>query len=141
MFNSTPIFFRPHHFLCTVGFQGRGYSPQFVENFQRIADLLRGQGGDDVVVQITPETDSLCAACPHQDGKKCGSDEAKIRSLDARHKQVLSLEEPQITWGEAKKRIVERVDDDTFDLMCAGCSWKDLGVCLSAIRELRSKLN
>ena len=34
--------FRPHHFLCTLGFQGKGYSPGFVANFQAIADRLRG---------------------------------------------------------------------------------------------------
>ena len=25
--------FRPHHFLCAFCFQGKGYSPEFIENF------------------------------------------------------------------------------------------------------------
>ena len=30
--------FRPHHFLCTLGFEGKGYSDEFVRNYYRYAD-------------------------------------------------------------------------------------------------------
>jgi uncharacterized protein len=130
--------YRPHHFMCTLGFEGKGYSPSFVENFQAIADRLRGQGGDDVVLRVTDQTDSICAACPHVQGLLCGSDEDYIQALDARHGDVLGMKAgDDITWGEAKRRIVEKVDEVTFDRMCEGCSWKELGVCLTALQRLR----
>jgi uncharacterized protein len=140
MTNTKSILYRPHHFMCTLGFQGKGYSPAFVENFQHIADRLRGEGGDEITLTVTRQTDSICAACPHQNGRLCGSDEEKIQSLDARHEQALRLQDQDtITWGEAKRRIVEHIDEITFDRICDGCSWKDLGLCLSALRELKLK--
>lgn len=132
--------FRPHHFLCALGFQGKGYSPGFVKNFQAIADRLRENGGDHVNMRVTYKTDSICQACPHQKGDLCGSNQAKIERLDAVHGEVLGLDEGDcITWGEAKDRIAERIDEAVFDKICQGCSWKDLGVCLSALRELTSR--
>ena len=36
--------FRPHHFLCTLGFEGKGYSDAFTRNMAEIADALRARG-------------------------------------------------------------------------------------------------
>lgn len=132
------ITYRPHHFMCTLGFEGKGYSSDFVKNFQAIADRLRGQGGDDVVIIVAEATDSICGACPHKRDKLCGSDEEKIQRLDAGHAAALGLKAgDQLTWSEAKRRIAARIDEETFDRICAGCSWKELGVCLTALRKLK----
>ncbi len=130
--------FRPHHFMCTLGFQGAGYSPGFVENFQAISDQLKGEGGDEAVIEVTDHTDSICAACPHQQDAFCGSDEEFIQSLDRKHRSALELKTgDSITWGQAKKRIAANVNEDKFHEICQGCSWKDLGVCLEALKQLR----
>ena len=34
------IKFRPHHFMCTLGFQGHGYSLGFVKNYKKIVEKL-----------------------------------------------------------------------------------------------------
>jgi hypothetical protein len=134
---SRALKYRPHHFMCTLGFQGKGYSPGFVDNFQAISDRLRGEGGDEVVLEVVGETDSICAACPHQDGPRCGSDETYIQTLDERHARALSLKPGDyITWAAAKQRIAIHVDETTFDAICAGCPWKELGICLDALRDL-----
>lgn len=134
-----PLKYRPHHFLCTIGFQGKGYSPSFVENFQAIADHLRGPAGEETPIEVVRETDSICHPCPNRTGTTCTS-EAKIRALDQAHQHMLGLKVGEIlTWAEAQERIVERVDDEGFDRACAPCAWKALGVCESALRELRRK--
>ncbi|RYZ78407.1 MAG: DUF1284 domain-containing protein [Proteobacteria bacterium] len=56
--------FRPHHFLCAVGFQGKGYSPEFVENFKTIKSVLDSTHGDQVMIEVIERTDSICAPCP-----------------------------------------------------------------------------
>ena len=56
--------YRPHHFLCTLGFQGKGYSPDFVKNFSEIADVLRGEDGDEQLIKVIKNCDDICRACP-----------------------------------------------------------------------------
>jgi soluble lytic murein transglycosylase-like protein len=131
--------FRPHHFLCTVGFRGKGYSDSFVENYQEIADHLRGPDGDNQEIQVVEETDSICAPCPNRREKLCTAQE-KIESLDRRHAEALGVGEGDVlTWKEAKQRIKKNVDFETFERICDGCQWKDLGVCRESLAELRGK--
>ncbi len=131
--------FRPHHFLCTLGFQGKGYSSEFVENFQQIADRLRGSGGEDVVIEVVGQTDSICAPCPNRRETACTSQQ-KIETLDRAHQQVLGLEVGQtLTWGEALDRIAGQVEVEDFHRICEPCSWKSLGICEAALKSLKQE--
>lgn len=130
------IKFRPHHFLCTVGFQGMGYSPEFIDNFQQIVDLLKGEGGDTVEIQVVNQTDDICAPCPEKRGKNCTS-QLKIDRLDQAHAQVLNLSPGyKLTWGEAKKRIKESITVEVHHKICEPCPWRELGVCEKALKKL-----
>ncbi len=134
--------FRPHHFLCTVGFEGKGYSEPFVQGFQKIANDLRSTDtGDEVLIRVTEATDSICTPCPNREGALCATEE-KIQRLDQKHTSVLGLKAGQVLkWREAKQLIIERMTDQAFDQSCAPCSWKPLGMCLSALRKLRAAQN
>lgn len=138
--SSHPIQFRPHHFLCTLGFEGKGYSQEFVRNFQALADRLRRDpAGDSVVLEVVGRTDSICAPCPNRQGSLC-STQQKIQSLDDAHAQVLGLKPgDRLTWGEAKARIAARMTDERFDSACAPCGWKALGICKLALDRLREE--
>ncbi len=79
---------------------GKGYSPAFVSNFQRIMDVLQQTG--ETEIQVSSHTDSICAPCPHRRGKACES-EAHIQELDAKHRAALDLANTSsISWNEAK---------------------------------------
>lgn len=133
------IAFRPHHFLCALGFQGLGYSPSFVQNFQRISDQLRGQNGDDTPITVVELTDDICAPCPQRRHHLC-VDQVKITALDRRHSEALDVKIGQrLTWGKAKHRIAQYITDDVFDRICEDCSWKNLGVCQQALTTLRQQ--
>lgn len=123
------IQFRPHHFLCALCFQGSGYSPAFITNFQAIMDYLAVPNGDEVPIQIVKHTDSICEPCPHRVEKSCTSQE-KITKLDNAHAHALQIEDINtITWGDAKKRIKENISLSTFHNICNGCEWKAFGIC------------
>ena len=130
--------FRPHHFLCTLGFVGKGYSDEFVKNFQSIADDLRSDPlGDSSLIEVVEHTDSICAPCPNKLEKLCVT-ETKIQQLDSAHASVLGLAPgDQLTWKEAKERMALKMTDTAFDAACAPCSWKSMGVCHSALKKLR----
>lgn len=132
-----PLQFRPHHFLCSLGFQGKGYSDGFTAN---MADIVVGQlrtpDGDDTQIEVTGHTDSICAPCPKRRGKLC-EDQEKIATLDARHARALGVfVGSSLTWGEAKRRIVKRVPPGSLSQLCKGCQWLELGLCESALEEL-----
>jgi hypothetical protein len=134
------IEFRPHHFLCTLGFVGKGYSDEFVRGYQTIADRLRASpDGDSVTIRVTGVTDSICGPCPNKRGELCES-QGKIQSLDDAHAKILGLRAGDtLTWGEAKARIAERMTVEKFDAACEPCSWKAMGVCRAALDRLRSE--
>lgn len=132
------IKFRPHHFLCAVGFEGKGYSEPFVENFAAIVQQLKSVDGDNIPIEVTEITDSICEPCPNRRATLC-TDQEKIISLDNAHAAVLKLKSGDVlTWGEAKQRIIENIDQSCFDKICEPCSWKATGICETALYKLRN---
>lgn len=130
--------FRPHHFLCALGFEGKGYSSSFVDNFQQIVDVLRSPHGDTQAIDVVGETDAICQACPEKTGSTCLSQE-KIEGLDRRHGRCLGIAPgDSLTWGEAKEKILKTVSLSVFHEICKGCQWKDLGLCETALLKLHT---
>lgn len=124
-----PIPFRPHHFLCTLCFQGKGYSPDFIRQYKKIHATLSEPEGDGVALQVVNETDAICAPCPHKRGRVCAT-ETKIKQLDTAHANALTLIEGEtLTWGEAKIRIQNQLTLEIFHDICEPCSWKSYGLC------------
>ena len=131
--------FRPHHFMCSNGFQGVGYSSEFVENYWEIVRDLRGSEGDKVELKVTEFTDDICGPCPHRRGKLCNT-QSTIQALDTAHAKALNLKPGfTLTWGEAKRRIVEKVTNEVFDDICKLCPFKELGLCQQALDDLRQQ--
>jgi len=126
--------FRPHHFLCALAFEGKGYSDVFVRNFTQIVDLLRGTS--DQKIQVVGSADSICSPCPNRQGSGCASAK-KIQRLDEEHALILGLKPGDIvTWGQAKQLLAKKMDLEKFDQACAPCSWKAMGVCEAALKKL-----
>ena len=135
-----PVTFRPHHFLCSLGFQGKGYSDAFTANMSGIVvDRLRAPGGDDTVIEVTGATDDICAPCPKRRDTLC-TEQDKIAALDRRHARALGLfVGSTLTWGEAKRRIIKRVPPGSLETLCAGCQWLELGLCEQALSGLHAE--
>ena len=131
------IKFRPHHFLCALGFEGKGYAPGFVANFAAIVAQL--QDNDSTVIEVVGQADDICQPCPHRRGTRCASQE-KINQLDQGHARVLTLQPgDQLTWREAKDRIKQHMSLNRFHQVCAGCEWKSLGVCEKQLTALSAQ--
>lgn len=132
------IRFRPHHFLCALGFQGKGYSEDFTANMAGIVDRLRGPGGGDLLLQVTYQADAICGPCPHKRGLGCEKS-AKITALDSRHAAALRLRDGGcLTWGDAQARIRSHVAPGDLQTLCAGCAWLELGLCEDALARLHT---
>lgn len=131
------ITFRPHHFLCSLGYQGKGYDDAFKANMDAVvANGLHQQGGDETEITVTRQVDVICGPCPYRRGRGCASQE-KIDGLDARHAERLQLDGGDIfTWGEAKDRIAAYVKKGDLSQLCKGCQWLELGLCEDALAML-----
>lgn len=133
------IRFRPHHFLCALGFQGKGYSDLFTANMSAIVEeQLRAPNGDATLIEVTPLADDICAPCPKRRGRLC-SNQDKITLLDRSHASALALQpRERLTWGQAKARIREQVPPGSLKTLCQGCEWEPLGMCESALAHLHA---
>lgn len=131
------INFRPHHFLCALCFQGRGYSPVFIQNFQTILNQLQEHA--DLTITVTAKTDSICAPCPHNLGLSCQTEE-KIQILDQAHANALAIKTgDQFTWQQAKQRIQEKISLSQFHEICHTCAWKEYGICEGVLKNFLQK--
>ncbi len=137
---SEPIRFRPHHFLCAVGFVGKGYSSEFTANMTEIViGRLRAPEGGAEVLEVTPEADAICAPCPSRRGTGCES-AARIATLDRAHAKALGLAPgDRLTWAEAQARIVAQVQPGDLSRICKGCQWLPFGLCETALSALHAK--
>lgn len=133
-----PIQFRAHHFLCALGFQGMGYSPHFVRNFQNILEQL--QKNPEQEIEVVKGQDAICNACPLETSAKTCQQQALIQQLDEAHAKILSLKNGQrFTWLEAKLLIKKQMTLADFHVACAKCEWKKYGVCEKALTALLNK--
>ena len=128
------IVFRPHHFLCAFCFQGKGYSPEFIANFSTIMQYLNSSNGDDVIIEVVKNTDSICDPCPNKRKNACVS-QSKILKLDQAHAAILNIQPGEkITWREAKIKIRNHMTLEKFHSACKLCEWKQLGICENTLR-------
>jgi len=122
--------------MCTLGFQGKGYSASFIRNYQKIFDIVTKE--PDTPIQVTTKLDDICRVCPHQRSEEKCEKQTLIEKLDNAYQTLLGLEEDQIlSWQDAKALIKERVSIEKFHQSCEGCSWKAYGVCEAALLKLR----
>ena len=127
--------FRPHHFMCTLGFRGVGYSNHFVQNYKEIVKVLTKN--EDTLIKVVKHTDNICSACPKKISKTFCTAQDKITGLDFAHNKVLRFTSGEITsWRQAKSRIKKYMSIDKFHESCQSCSWKKFGVCQESLEQL-----
>lgn len=118
---------RAHHLLCTVLFEGKGYSDTFTENMTDIVDQILEKNN---YLQLKKSRDIICTDCPNlkSDGA-CELDD-KIPDLDKKiiDNFKLSVDE-KIKSTEAFKIIKENITPEFFSECCDECRWKKMGIC------------
>jgi hypothetical protein len=128
---------RPHHILCSIGFDGQGDDPAFTANLTKIVIRdLRGPVGERQRILITGTADSICAPCPKRRDLGC-EDQVLIDRLDARHGAALGLAPgDRLDWGACLDRVRENVAPGDLDTLCAGCGELASGRCKAAVARL-----
>ena len=133
---------RGHHLLCVHGFQGMGYSPEFVETMKAIVTDIRNDN-IDFPIRVVADFDEACGACPHRGVERCeasSDSQEHVLTMDSKTIQHLGIERNQVFMkSELVAQTAEKVVPTDLEHLCAGCSWLPYGVCKERIEQLRKK--
>jgi len=123
---------RPHHLLCIQLFEGKGYSPEFVNNMYTIIERLEASSD----IMLTASSDSLCSKCPNRNGECCNTEE-KIKQYDRNVLSHCNLGEGIIySWKEASSIARENIlEKGIIKEVCVNCSWKE--ICYKKAESIR----
>lgn len=125
--SNNEIHLRAHHLLCSVLFEGKGYSRTFTENMTAIVEKLKEP---DCVIMLQKEKDLICTDCPNlQEDESCGLDKG-IHNLDRSVLEFFELSsEVSLSAREVFQKIEADMTQEFFDKCCDDCRWKKMGIC------------
>lgn len=128
---------RAHHLLCSVLFEGKGYSETFTKNMTQIVEQLRSP---ECAFVLQKKQDIICTDCPNlQADGSCGLD-AGIHDLDQTVLDFFGLTtEKSVNSKEVFHIIKEKITPEFFETCCGDCRWKKMGIC--SYEKYRENLN
>lgn len=115
---------RGHHFLCTLHYQGAGYSEGFTGNFTRLVAGIASRRRQEV--EVAAQADPICVACPslQPDGQTCES-QASVMRRDAALLDLMGWSPGQVLDLEAAQWAILARRQELMDATCGGCGWRD----------------
>jgi hypothetical protein len=134
---------RPYHILCRLGYNGYGYSPEFIAEMTRTVTILKSSRVKLIVVR--PGFDNICRSCPHAE-MECNPDSPGPRGrllteLDKRTMKALRLKPGyRYPLPEIDERIA-KLSEKEFEDLCSNCEWRILGTCAKEHTNLRRRFN
>ena len=124
---------RGHHLFCLIGYQGMGYSQEYIENMTNLQKTLRANPG--MRIQLVKGPDQLCEKYPSTGEYHCQNDD--IYERDAAILEKLGLNIGQILiWEEIESLIQKYIVPSDIQNVCESCSWRSYGVCEEGIEEI-----
>lgn len=132
---------RPHHLLCLLTYVGKGYTPAFVDNYDRIARRL--SEGEGIVLVDGP--DDVCAALLCAPDAHCFGDSVRVRDAQAAA-DVGELLDMTVSAGariDPHPSLVARMRkafaEGVTRKACRGCEWSELcsGVAAGGYGDVR----
>ncbi len=139
-FKGIPL--RAHHLLCLLGFQGVGYTADFIRNFEKVKRLI--EQNPDVEIEVVDTCDVICLACPNAQGSECFKSGIKqntmIREIDRRVMELLDIKPGQrFKARDLYARIKEKIHPGDINDICKGCEWLNLGFCPRGLAKLEGR--
>lgn len=125
---------RAHHLLCLLTYVGKGYTPAFVANYQRVVRRL--DAGEEV--ELVDGPDEICA--PMLGEADCHCDNASVLTRDAQAMAAVGalLGQP-LAAGHRMRLDAARLaplragfSAGTIRAACAGCQWTGLCTQIAA---------
>jgi hypothetical protein len=111
---------RPHHGLCIAFFEGKGYSPEFIDTMTTVIGTLQ----ETSCVQLTTGEDILCADCPNNCEHICVHDN-KVGRYDENVLAACHLNTGEVlSWRDFSNLIHTHILlVDKLHTICGDCEW------------------
>lgn len=115
---------RGHHLLCLQGFQGYGYSEDFVLNMARINEMRKSK---DTIISLTDECDDICASCPNLNDNICENEKQNkiIKKMDDEVISKLDINNEYNAPELFEKVSIKFNTLDSVKNICVGCKWRE----------------
>lgn len=110
---------RPHHLLCIQGYEGKGYSPEFIVNMDEVVAKLRAEEG--IEIEIVFGTDQICERCPNRIQKNICKTQEKVQQLDAEVIQLLHLKQKKYIYQELINDLNTHITQGILEKICGRC--------------------
>lgn len=122
---------RGHHLLCIKGFNGYGYSKEFVENLQKIKERIDKE--KNILIEITDNADDICRSCPRLIDGKCEHEikgKSDIGSYDRKILEAIGIK-PNTAMPVREIDILIKARFNSFEAienvgLCLNCEWKEV---------------
>lgn len=119
---------RAHHILCTLLFEGKGYSSSFTSSLAEIAHILKT---DDPAVRIAAGYDDICVGCPNKDDadpRLCINQRVSQKDRDII--RFLRIQEGCVyKYSTLAMAVRHKITAELFISSCQNCIWFKDGVC------------
>ena len=116
--------FRPHHLVCFLSFQGKGYNSDFVNRVSEILAVLK-DNSQEKLISVAQGCDNACEKCPNRNYEKCEDDEVICEKDDAYLKLLNIKYGSKLSFSDMQK-IRTQVHKDDFTKICRYCQWFDI---------------
>lgn len=119
---------RAHHLLCMLTYVGKGYTPGFTVNYDRVAVRLRG--GEEIEIVAGP--DDICAPLLGDEEAHCYKDSVvgrDARALDALGQwlgESLHIGHRIVPDAAVIERLRAGFQHGYLRQPCSGCEWTSL---------------
>jgi hypothetical protein len=130
---------RAHHLLCLLGFQGIGYTADFIRNFHKVKRMV--EQNPDLEIEVVDSCDVVCIQCPNSHDLDCYkgglSDNRTVKEMDRR-----LIEKLEIKAGDHFKArelfalVREKIKPEDLRDICRGCEWLSLEFCPRGLEKL-----
>ena len=129
---------RAHHLLCLLGFQGLGYSPDFIRRMAETRKAL--DEGQEFEIEVVEECDDICPACPYFSELECRKGKfsaRRTREMDGKVLKTLGLKRGETLNSSLVIPLIrERLGE--FPLLvkiCGRCGWREVCTYYVDLRE------
>ena len=115
---------RGHHLLCLQGFQGYGYSEDFVKNMTLINEARKSEG---CTITLTDKADDICSSCPNLTDRICENEKQNeiIEKMDREVLSKLDLKKEYDAMKLFNEVSLKFNSLKSVENICCGCKWSE----------------
>ena len=118
---------RAHHLLCMQGFQGYGYSDDFITNMEQVIKDINTFPEKEI--EIISDCDIICSRCPYNRNEVCKKDSdsaEKFKDTDMKTLKKLGLtENKKIKSKDIASLVKAKFKKSDIEDICGDCDWSE----------------